>query len=131
MRMVAGRRIGIAAAAMGAIGVGTAAAEGDPAAGEQAFQKCVACHSLEAGKIKVGPPLHGVLGREAGTVDGFDYSDAMKSAEVVWDAETLNEYLAAPKSFIPGNRMPFPGVKDGDERADIIAYLQSLDDGGQ
>lgn len=131
MGMVAGRWIGIAAAVMGAIGIGAAAAEGDPEAGQQAFQKCAACHSLEAGKVKVGPPLHGVLGREAGTVEGFNYSDAMKSAEIVWSAETLNEYLAAPKDFIPGNRMPSPGIKDADERADLIAYLQSLDDGGQ
>lgn len=124
-----GRLVVIGFAAASAIGLGTAAAEGDPDKGKTVFKTCAACHSLEAGKAKVGPSLHGLLGRKAGTVGGFRYSDAMKSADIVWNAETLDGYLAAPKEFIPGNRMPFPGLKDPADRADVIAYLQSLDDG--
>ena len=98
-------------------------ADGDAARGKQVFKKCTACHSLQAGKIKIGPPLHGVFGRKAGTVDRFKYSKAMKSAGIDWSPETLDKYLAAPKKFIPRNRMPFPGIKKSQDRADLIAYL--------
>lgn len=97
---------------------------GDAARGETAFGKCAACHSLEPDQNRMGPSLHGVLGREAGSGKGFRYSNAMKAADLVWSAETLDRYLAAPREFIPGNRMPFPGLKDARERADLIAYLE-------
>ena len=100
-----------------------ALAAGDPAKGKSAFQACAACHSLEAGKSKVGPSLSGVFGRKAGSLAGFNYSPAMKQADVVWSEETLNRYIASPKEFIPGNRMPFPGIKDDAKRQDLIAYL--------
>jgi len=103
---------------------GGAYADGDAARGKQIFKKCAACHSLEAGKVRIGPPLHGVLGRQAGSVKGFAYSKAMKSAEVVWSGSTLDKYLTAPKTFIPGNRMPFPGLSNEKDRADLIAYLE-------
>ena len=101
-----------------------ALADGDPAAGQKVFNKCKACHSLEAGQNKIGPSLAGVLGREAGTVEGFKYSDAMKASAVSWNEENLTAYLANPKEFMPGNRMTFPGIKKEDEMEDLLAYLK-------
>jgi len=98
----------------------------DVAHGEQVFAKCKACHTLEA-KNKIGPSLHGLFGRTAGTVADFNYSDAMKAAGakgVVWGEDTLEKYLAGPKDFVPGNKMPFPGLKDPKDREDVIAYLK-------
>jgi nitrite reductase (NO-forming) len=99
------------------------------AAGEQVFKKCRACHSLEPGKNLLGPSLAGIIGRHAGTEAGYDYSAAMKSAAIVWDATTLDQYLAAPQKFVPGNKMPFPGLKTADNRTDVIAFLASLGGG--
>lgn len=105
-------------------------AEGNAVDGQKVFRKCAACHSLEAGKIKIGPPLHGIFGRSAGSVDGFRYSRAMKESGIAWDSKTLDGYIAAPAKFIPGNRMPFPGIKDPGDRADLLAYLREAA-GGQ
>ncbi len=102
----------------------SAAAEGDVAKGEKLFKRCAACHSLEAGKKKVGPSLAGVFGRTAGTLEGFKYSKAMIASEVVWDEETIDQYLEKPKAFIPKNKMAFPGFKKPEQRADVIAYLK-------
>ncbi len=102
----------------------SAAAEGDLASGEKLFKRCKACHSLEAGKKKVGPSLAGVFGRTAGTLEGFKFSKAMIASEVVWDEETIDQYLEKPKTFIPKNKMAFPGFKKPEQRADIIAYLK-------
>lgn len=103
----------------------SALAGGDPAKGEKLFAKCKACHTLEAGKNKVGPSLQAVFGRTAGTVEGFKYSDALKGAGIVWNDETLDRYLTAPKEFVPGNKMAFPGLKEKEAREDLIAYLKS------
>ena len=107
-----------------AFGSGLAQAEGDAAKGEKVFNKCKACHTLEAGKNKIGPSLHGLIGRAAGTAEGFKYSDAMAGSGLTWDEATLDQYLADPKGFIPGNKMVFVGVKKDDQRADVIAYLK-------
>lgn len=115
--------LAIATAALWLFAAGPAAAEADAARGEQLFKRCAACHSLEPGTAKIGPSLAGIFGRSAGTVEGFRYSEAMKAADVVWSAETLDSYLADPKGFIPGNRMPFPGLKNAGERAALIEYL--------
>jgi nitrite reductase (NO-forming) len=96
---------------------------GDAAAGRQVFRKCQACHSLEPGKNVLGPSLAGVMGRKAGSVEGYNYSPAMKQANLVWDQKTLDAYLADPGKTVPGNKMPFPGLKTDHDRADVIAFL--------
>ncbi|MGB8182994.1 MAG: copper-containing nitrite reductase [Stellaceae bacterium] len=96
---------------------------GDVENGRRVFQKCQACHSLEPGKTLVGPSLAKLIGRHAGTLEGFDYSDAMKKAGIVWDTATLDAYLADPQNVVPGNRMPFPGLKSETDRHDVVAFL--------
>jgi cytochrome c len=107
-----------------ALMVAHAFAAGDAAKGEKVYAKCKACHTTEAGKNRVGPTLAGLFGRTAGTVEGFKYSDAMKNSGVVWDDETVSKYLEAPKTFIAGNKMAFPGLKNPADRDDVIAYLK-------
>lgn len=97
---------------------------GDPVKGKKIFTRCAACHSLEPNVNKIGPSLHGIIGRGAGAIDGFKYSEAMKNSGVTWDIETLDKYLANPKKFVPGNKMIFPGLPKPTDRADIISYLQ-------
>jgi nitrite reductase (NO-forming) len=104
---------------------GSAIADGDPAAGRQVFRKCQACHSMEPGKNALGPSLAGVIGRKAGSEPGYGYSPAMKQADIVWDAGSLDAYLADPARTVPGNKMPFPGLKTENDRKDIIAFLAS------
>jgi nitrite reductase (NO-forming) len=87
------------------------------------FRKCQACHSIEPGKNLLGPSLSGIIGRKAGTEAGFNYSPAMKSADIVWNPDTLDKYLADPAKVVPGNKMPFPGLKTDHDRADVIAFL--------
>ena len=99
-------------------------AEGDVARGETVFKKCVICHTLEPGKKKLGPTLHGVFGRTSGAVDGFRYSKAMSEAGIVWDETTIDAYIANPRKYIPGNRMAFPGLRKPQDRADVIAFLK-------
>jgi cytochrome c len=100
-------------------------AAGDPEAGAQAFRTCAACHTLEPGAHRTGPSLAGVFGRKAGTAEGFHrYSEALKSADLVWRQDTLNTFLADPQGLLPGNRMTFPGIPDAQARADVIAYLK-------
>ncbi|GAB5348283.1 c-type cytochrome [Alteriqipengyuania sp. 357] len=98
---------------------------GDAAAGEKVFANCMSCHSVEEGVNKVGPSLHNVVGREAGSVEGFNYSDANKSSGITWTPEELFVYLADPQGTVPGTKMIFPGIKDPQQRADLIAYLQT------
>ena len=101
-------------------------AAGDPEAGARVFRTCAACHTLEPGAHRTGPSLAGVFERKAGTAEGFHrYSDALRSAGLVWREDALNEFLADPQAFLPGNRMTFPGIPDAQARADVIAYLQT------
>src|ERR1700729_1124086 len=88
-----------------------ALADGDAALGKRQFAPCSACHTVEAdGLEKVGPNLHNMFGRKVGTNANFDFSDAMKNAGFIWDAEKLDKYLTNPQDFVPGNKMPFVGV---------------------
>ena len=95
----------------------------DNAAGQAIFNRCKICHALEAGKNMVGPSLHGIFGRKAGTADNFTYSEAMKSSGIVWDDDTLTKYLRNPQEVVPGAKMAFPGIKDDTQIADLLAYL--------
>ena len=97
----------------------------DTAAGHQIFAQCSVCHSTD-GTNGVGPTLRGVVGRKAGTVAGFRYSRAMKTADITWDEQHLTDYLADPQKEVPGNVMPFAGMSDVKQRADIVAYLVTL-----
>ena len=91
--------------------------------GKAAFEQCAACHSLgEAGDYD-GPTLKGIIGRKAGSLDDYRYSAAMKRSDVTWDAATLDQYIADPQAFIPGNRMAFAGIGDKAQRDDLIGYL--------
>jgi nitrite reductase (NO-forming) len=108
-----------------------AAVTGDAAAGRLIFRKCQACHSIEPGKNMLGPSLAGINGRKAGTEANFNYSPAMKQANIVWNAETLDKYLTDPAKVVPGNKMPFPGIKTDRDRADVIAFLVTPSPGSQ
>ena len=102
-----------------------AAAQDDVAAGQKVFQTCRACHLLVANRHMTGPSLVGVFGRKSGTAEGFPrYSPAMRQANVVWSAETLDKFLADPQAYIKSNWMTFPGVEDAKDRANLIAYLK-------
>ncbi len=109
-------------------GAGGAFAEGDAEKGAKVYKKCKACHTVDKEKNKVGPHLVNIIGRAAGSVEGYKYSKAMKAkAEegLMWDEANLDAYLKKPKDFIPKTKMAFPGLKKDDQRADIIAYLKS------
>ena len=103
-----------------------ALASGDAAAGEKVFKKCKACHVVDAEKHKTGPHLVNLMGRTAGSADGFKkYSNAMKSSGIVWNEETLDAYLENPKAYVKGTRMAFAGLRKEEDRANVIAYLKS------
>ena len=113
-----------------ALGFGLSAtpalATGDAAAGEKVFKKCKACHVVDAEKHKTGPHLVNIMGRAAGSADGYKkYSKAMKSSGIVWNEETLDGYLEKPKAYVKGTRMVFAGLRKEVDRANVIAYLKS------
>jgi len=102
----------------------------DAANGEDVFKKCAPCHKVASGATTgVGPTLNGVIGRTAGTVPGFAYSDANKDAGLkglVWTEDVLMKYLENPGAFVPKTKMIFPGLKDEQDRKDVIAYLKTF-----
>jgi cytochrome c len=117
----------LAIAALAAMLASSAArADGDPALGKVQFNKCAACHSGKAGENKIGPSLYGVVGRPSHSIEGFSYSDAMKAYNVTWTNEELNKYLENPRGVVAGTKMIFVGLKKEDERANLIAYLDTL-----
>ena len=115
------RRYAGAALLLAALAPAIARADGDGARGRELYEtRCIGCHSIDADRI--GPRHRGLIGRRAGSVAGFDYSPALRGATVVWDARTLDRWLADPEATIPGQRMNYR-VGDARDRADLIAYL--------
>jgi cytochrome c len=101
-------------------------AQGDAARGEKYFEDCASCHALANGENGVGPSLFGVFGRKAGALDDYRYSPALKRSGIVWSPQTLENFLADPQKAVPANRMPYAGMTNAAERADLIAYLQKM-----
>lgn len=99
------------------------AAGGDPVAGEAIYGRCQGCHSID--RNRTGPKHQGLFGRKAGSVAGYDYSKAIQESGIVWDEATLDKFLENPRAMVPGTRMTYAGVKDPQERADLIAYLKA------
>jgi cytochrome c len=110
--------------AVSAAMLASAASAQDMAAGKASFAQCKACHSLEEGKNVIGPSLHGLFGRKAGTAPKFNYSSANKNSGIEWNDETLFNYLADPQKAVPGTKMVFPGIRSEKERRDLISYLK-------
>lgn len=98
---------------------------GDLAHGKQVFAVCKSCHTIVPGGANMtGPNLYGMFGRKPGMAEGYKYSDVVKAATFTWDAEHLDQWLTSPKTFMPGTKMSFIGVKDAKDRVDLIAYLK-------
>lgn len=104
-----------------------AEAAGNAANGASVFARCAICHNNTKGAgAKIGPDLFGVVGRKAGTEPGFSYSAAMKNSGITWTNEKLDAYIKSPQMVVPGNKMPFSGLPSSNQRADLIAYLDTL-----
>ena len=115
---------GVLVAALAAISISHADA-GDAAKGEQVFANCAVCHAKDKSN-RMGPGLQGVVGRQAGSVSGFHYSRAMKTANMIWDDKSLDAFITMPQKAVPGTTMPFAGIADQQERTNLIAYLETL-----
>jgi cytochrome c len=104
----------------------------DAAAGEQVFKKCKICHQIgETAKNMVGPVLNGVVGRKAGTIEGYSYSDANKNSGLTWDEATLKVYLKNPREKVPGTKMTFPGLTSQTDIDNVVAYLKQFGPDGK
>jgi cytochrome c len=109
-----------------ALGAAPRAHAADADQGAKVFKtQCAECHSTMEGKNKTGPSLFGVVGRNAGSVPGYRYSDAMKNSKLVWTDEELDTYLSDPRKVVPGCKMKYRGLTDSAERADVIAFLST------
>ncbi|QCN96968.1 cytochrome c family protein (plasmid) [Azospirillum argentinense] len=117
----------LGAALIAGIAMGAGAAQAaDAAAGKDVFKQCMACHTAEQGKNKVGPSLFGVVGRPAASIEGFKYSKPMQekaAGGLVWTPDNLKAYITAPKEVVPGGTMAFAGIKDAGKVDDLIAFL--------
>jgi len=119
--------LALAVAVAGSALLTTPARAQDAQAGQQVFrQQCAICHDVAPNKNRIGPSLFGIVGRKAGSEAGFTYSDPNKNSGLVWDAGTLDKYLADPRGTIPGTKMTYGGVKNEQQRKDLIAYLATL-----
>lgn len=124
------RRIAMSVAT--AVCLVNAASAQDPAEGEKVFAICKTCHQIgEGAKNAIGPELNGVVGRKAGSVAGYSYSDANKNSGITWDEANLAEYLKDPKAKVPGTKMVFAGIKDDKKIQDVIAFLKQFDAAGK
>lgn len=112
----------LALAALGAASFAQAAP--DAVRGEQLYARCIACHALATDRV--GPRHCGLLGRRAGSVPGFEYSQAMKKSGLVWDEKTLDRFLAKPLATVPGSSMTYDGVPEARDRGDLLAYLKAV-----
>jgi cytochrome c len=123
-----GLATGLAALAAGAFMAPATAqnAAGNPALGRTVFARCAACHAVTPGTNRLGPSLAGVVGRKAGSVPGYNYSPAMKASRVVWNARSLDGYLTRPSAVVPGTKMAFAGIAAPADRANLIAYLNTV-----
>ncbi len=115
-----------------AVALSTAAHAGDPDAGKKVFAKCRICHAIGPGAPnKVGPELNGVVGRTAGSVPDYNYSEANKTSGIVWTEDELTGYLHDPRGVVPGTKMTFGGLKKDEDVANVIAYLKQFGPDGQ
>lgn len=115
----------------GAAGIGVAHAQ-DAAAGKRIFARCLSCHKVGPDAANgVGPELNGIIGRAAGSVAGYEYSDAMKNSGITWDEAQLTAFLTDPKGHVEGTKMNFPGLKKPEDLANVIAYLATFGPDGQ
>ena len=115
----------LAAAAL--VAAMSAAAAQDLAAGEQSFRKCLPCHAVgEEARNKVGPVLNGLDGRHSGTVEGYNYSEANKKANITWSEATFKEYIQNPMAKVPGTKMAFAGIRNETEIANLWAYIKQF-----
>ncbi len=99
-------------------------ARADASRGEKLFEECRACHAVERRVNEVGPSLHGVFGRRAGALGDFRYSTALKKSGIIWTRQTMDAYVVDPQKAVPANRMPYAGMADARDRADLIDYMQ-------
>lgn len=97
---------------------------GDPAHGKTIFNRCMVCHSIDLGVNHIGPSLHNVVGRPAGSVANFSYSGANKKSGITWTQQKIFDYLKNPQAMVPGTKMTFPGLPKAQDRADVVAYLK-------
>jgi cytochrome c len=123
--MITMKKIAVLAILTGSASCVSNAMAQDVDGGRHAYEQCIACHASNASN-GVGPGLHGIVGRASASTPGFRYSPAMKRAKLTWDDKTLDAYLQNPQTVVPGNLMPFSGVEDSKQRADLIAYLKTF-----
>ncbi len=121
------RNIALAALLAQLASVGAAQAAGSVSAGAQVYaNQCAMCHSNQPGGQGIGPSLAGVYGKPAASQAGYDFSPALKAAHLIWNDATLNKFLAAPQATVPGTKMPYAGLTNAAQRANVIAYLASI-----
>lgn len=112
------------AGALALLAFGSVGAAPDTVHGEQVYARCLACHALAYDRV--GPRHCGLLGRRAGSLPGFNYSEAMKNSRITWDEKTLDLFLAGPLKTVPGSTMTYDGIADPKDRSDLIAYLRQV-----
>jgi cytochrome c len=120
--MRSGIALSLALAVSAALPAAAVAQDGDALFRRQ----CASCHAVQAGQNKIGPSMAGIVGKKAASVPGFQYSDAMKAANITWTDDALAKYLADPKGFVPNGKMVFAGLKKPDDVAAVIDYLKTL-----